>query len=359
MERKGNRDIFSNPKIAPLHPQTVKLNKTFIDNRTIESGSNNTILDTISSYESRQFSYNSPQPSVQFNNKLKAVNLLGNQIPQRNADSLTKEGRVYLNRFESPQNTAYFIDSTIRQNNEDDEYYGHIKRDQITPNSLDYSASTDFNAQNQNLNYYQKNIKITKNLENIESQHEQLLRANPLHYDQNNFATLGQSPGFYHKDPRTFKDEELESTVLGQSPINQRTYDEGTTRMSEDQACFANMKINPHPIGGLSRASKFVMNQNFQSLSSSAESTPNKAFKAALFSRQNNEKGFNYLASYPVQSESSITRSYDSDIRDSAFNHMLQENQMRKNIETNINNEMDEEKLSFNPMNTIDPYDLK
>ena len=355
---RNDRQVHFNPMIAPLHPQTVKLNKALLENKMIGSVSdNNTILDTISSYESRQYSYNSPQPGQQFNNKLKAINLLPNPVASRNAESTFKEGRMYANKFESPQNTAYFRDSSIGQNYDEEDYYAQMKRNQITPNSLDYSASTDFNAQSLNFNYFQKNFKAPQNFGNIESQHEQLLRANPLNYDRNNFATLGQSPGFYRKDPRTFKDEELESTVLGQSPINQRTYDEGNTGMSEDQVYLANMKINPHPIGGLSRANQFIMNQNLQSLSSSAESTPNKTFKAALLSRQNN-KG-TYLTSYPLQSDSSITRSYESDIRDSAFHNMNFDNQIKQNYEARINNEMDDDKGSFNPMSTVDPYDLK
>src|SRR5690606_24557001 len=126
------------------------------------------------------------------------------------------------------------------------------QREQITPNSLDYSASTDFNAQSMNLGALQnKNLSMSKNLGNISNQHKLLQKAYPYHYDEHQFATLGLSPSQQRDYRGMHPDEELESTVFGQSSINQATFNEGTTRLSDEQNYFGNLKTNPHALGSL------------------------------------------------------------------------------------------------------------
>lgn len=68
MERIQNIGSGKFSKGAPLHPQTLKLNKLLTDNRALISSENNTILDTISSNDSRQYFYNSPQSNIQRTN---------------------------------------------------------------------------------------------------------------------------------------------------------------------------------------------------------------------------------------------------------------------------------------------------
>lgn len=313
-------------KGLPLHPQTVKQNKTYLDSRVLVGSDNNTILDTISSSEDKQYFYHSPQPNVQFNNKLKDLN---------------------------------------RPNNQNEEYYSlekkQIRQNQITPNSLDYSASTEFNARNSGMGLFQnKNLKMSKNLGNIQAQYEQLQRANQMHVDDQDYATLGPGSANFGESQSLQQDEELESTVFGQSSINQATFHEGTTRLSDEQAYFGNLKGHPPVTGSFSgTGNKINFSSNLQSISSSAESTPHKAFKAALMSRQRDMvHGQNYLSSKPQPSDTSIGRSYDSGFGDPNF-QVRRSNQGFDYPETRVNDEMHENKGAFNPMTTHDQYDLK
>lgn len=345
-------------KGAPLHPQTVKLNKLLTDNRTLMSSENNTILDTISSNDSRQYFYNSPQSNFQFNNKLQDLNTSANIPLAPKAGTASKEDRLYSNRFESPQNTAYFRDSTLKQSYDGDNY-SQFRREQVTPNSLDYSASTDFNAQGLSMSAFQsKNLSMSKNLGNIHSQHEILQKAYPYNYDENQFETLGPSPT-QHRDRRLLHhDEELESTVFGQSSINPATFKGDTTRLSDEQAYFGNMKAHPNTAVSLSgTGNKGHFHSNFQTISSSAESTPHKAFKAG-FMAQKYAPGHEILTAKPTQSYESVGRSYESDF---GYNFVTN-SKLHQNIGSlgaRIDNEMDEDKAPFNPMSTHDQYDLK
>jgi hypothetical protein len=289
----------------PLHPKTVTLNKNFIEKGTILSSDNNTVLDTISSNDSRQYYYNSPQMNMQFNNKLKELNL-----PSENFGSDIKPSKPYLRSIESPQHTAYFVGSSTKNNDNDN--FGNFNRDQVTPNSLDYSASTDFNPRNSQFHAFQnKNMNLSKNLGNIESQHSILQKAYPYHYDEHQFATLGQSPE--QQESRFLShDEELESTVFGQSSIIGATFNEGTTRMSDEQAYFGNLKANTNTMGGLGGTGlRANYNSNFQSISSSAESTPHKAFKTNLMAKKH-QLGFEVITGNVNRSQDSIMKSYDS-----------------------------------------------
>ena len=103
----------------PLHPKTVTLNKNFIEKGTILSSENNTVLDTISFNDSRQYFYNSPQMNIQFNNKLKELNL-----PSENFGSDIKPSKPYLRSIESPQHTAYFVGSNTKNN--DNHNFAHF-----------------------------------------------------------------------------------------------------------------------------------------------------------------------------------------------------------------------------------------
>jgi len=337
-------------KMIPLHPNVVQLNRNLFENKVIMSSENNTILDTISSNDSRQYSYNSPQMNMNFNNKLRDLNPNTNVPPSQRFAVDAKDERYQLRSIESPQNTAYFVGSSTK--NADYSHYNRFQRDQVTPNSLDYSASTDFNAQSFNMAGLQnKNLSLSKNIGNIQNQHEHLQSEHPQQYDPAQFATLGRSPG--HQESRGIsQDEELESTVFGQSSIIGHTYYDGTTRLSDEQEYFGNMKGTSHPIGSFGGTEQNPAYQaKFQSISSSAESTPNKIFKAGLMAKKH-QFGHELMTGYPNQSQETIGRSYDSGfdgIRESSDNNLYYQN---------INNDMSQDKLSFNPMVTQENYDL-
>lgn len=234
------------------------------------------------------------------------------------------------------------------------ENINQFRRDQVTPNSLDYSASTDLNSKGFNLAALQnKNLSLSKECGNLSNQHEILQRAFPYRYDENQFATLGQSPQPQHDSRMMHQDEELESTVFGQSSINAPTFNEGTTRFSDDQAYFGNMKANPN-ISANSTGLKHKMNiqSNLDSISSSVESTPHKAFRANLLDKKQNQ-GYEILTGKPAYSYDSLGQSYES-----PFQQNYPQSQHFSFPNTKINNELDDEKAPFNPMNTHEHYDL-
>lgn len=334
----GPQQLNKLPAGLPLHPKKVKINK-LLSNQVANNGFENpSIHDTISSQDSRQYSYNSPQLNFQISNKLNSLASQNQNLPQK-LGSGSKDARLYMQNLDSPANTAYFRESSIQQSY-DDENFNKYRNPHITPNSLDYSASPGFNTQNLKFNALQS--QNFQNLGNITNKHNILQKAYPYQYDQNQFETLGQSPNL---GKRFGKDQELESTVFGQSSI-QATFQENTSRLSDDQTYFGNMKSHPNVTNSFSGTGfKPNYGSNFNTISSSAESTPHKDFINNMMLKKQ-------LLGYQTGTNQSqeLDEMYEGGL--SKFSHRMNMPDAR------INNNMDDDKASFNPMNTHDAYDL-
>ena len=291
MDRPLDMINQSRGRLAPMNPSYGGLSRGVINSRTIGSSDSNTILDTISSSDTKQYVNYSPQPAVQFNNKLKDFNSKFEQVPQ-----------TYFHKgsYEFPQDS--------------DRNYFHGQAgynpilNHVTPDTFEYSVSNDPT--------YTRHLHSNQNDYGNIRKYDYIGKPQNLNKDNHQYATLGLSPDEQRQSNRIPQDVELESTVFGQSPINQATHD-NTTRFSEDhQAYFGNMKSNP--TGSFSGTGNRVnFNSNLQSITSSSESTP-YGFKTKL----------------------------PNDMIDNPENRV-------------INNDMDDDKMSFNPLATQEHFDLK
>ena len=303
------------PGGPPLHPHSLKLNKALITQATNTNSENNTIMDTISSNESRQYFYNSPQLGFKMGNTSGAKNLPPMHLSGGGLDYAKPS-------ISSPANTAYFRESTLKHSYED-----NFQNEQITPNSLDYSASAE-HQRNRFTAFQGQKSGMGEDLQNIRSKHDILMKAYPYQYENPKLATLGQE-----------KDEELESTVFGQSSINPATFNEGTSRMSDDQNYFGNMKAAQMMPDSLAMTgNRPPVGSNFNTISSSAESTPNKAFKANLLAKQRNFGGLGMTG---------LTHESQESIYSSQEGGLTAQHQIFKIPEPQVDNKMDAEKAPF------------
>ena len=176
-------------------------------------------------------------------------------------------------------------------------------------------------------------------------------KAYPYKYDDQRYATLGQSPDQRKQSSNGMaRDEELESTVFQQSPIHHVPFNEGNSRLSDDQTYFGNMKNHTYITNSFSGTGmKPNYGSNFNTISSSAESTPHKTFKAGLMAKMK-AQGNQILTGKNYQSTDSIMSSIEG-----GFN---KPDQVNNPADVGIDNEMDEDKAFFNPMSTHDHYDL-
>ena len=176
-------------------------------------------------------------------------------------------------------------------------------------------------------------------------------KAYPYKYSEEQFATLGQSPGLRSGSSHGMQqDEELESTVFGQSPIHNANFNENTSRISDDQTYFGNMKANMNITDSFTGTGmKMNLGSNFNTISSSAESTPHKVFKAGLMAKMQN-KGNQIITGQNLLSQESSISSYDGGL--------IKQSHHVNPPEAIINNKMDDDKVNFNPMSTHEQYDL-